>query len=165
LKIKFDEKVRLKDSLEEQLRELDESNKDLRGKLVKSPDRLHDEIREIEQKNRDRAQIIQDCESSTNKMEQQMQILSTEADRHLECFKDEFKSVKADITTWENAQRSRNQYLMSLDREKSTKAKLESRENELARRFENDLSDLKSKLQRCQNTIDHFHSLTTKHNE
>jgi chromosome segregation ATPase len=165
LKLQLEEKLELRANVEDQLRELDENNHDLRGKLVRSPDRLHEEIKEIEQKNFDRAQLIQDCESSISKMEQQMQILSTEADRHLECFKEEFKTVKADIAAWENAQRMQTQLLMSLDRQRSEKNKLESTEAALARRHENDLSDLNSQLQLCQNKIEHFRALTQKHNE
>lgn len=165
LKAKLDGKEQLRANLEEQLRELEENNYDLRGKLVQSPDRLHAEINDIEKKNSDRAQLIQDCEYSINKMEQQMQILSTEADRHLDCFKKEFDAVKKDIIYYDQAKNSRNELLMALDREKESQVKLEGKKAELARRFENDLSDLNSRLQRCQNKIEHIRGLISKNNE
>jgi len=165
LKGQLDAKNQFKARLEEQLRELDENNQDLRGKLVKSPERLHDEIREMEKKNHDRAQTIQDCESSINQMRQQTDILSTEANRHLDLFKAEFEAIKHDVGVWENSQRVRTQLLMQYDREKSEMVKLEGEEKELARRLENDLGDLSSRLQRCQNKIEHLRSLSTQHNE
>lgn len=165
MKAKFDDNEKIKASLEEQIRELEENNFDLKGKLVKSPDRLHEEIREIEQKNADRARVIQDSETSISKMEDQIRILSIEADRHLECFSGEFNTVKNDIGTFENAQRSRNKFLMAIDREKSKKEKLESMKAETTRRFENDLKDMQSHLQRCKKKFEHFQTLTNKHNE
>lgn len=165
LKSNLDEKMRLKASIEDQIRELVDSNDDLRGKLVRSPERLHAEIHDIEQKNADRAQYIHDCDASISQMKQQMQILSTEADRHLSCFKEEFERVRSDIHTWETAQHDKNTHLMAIDREKAEKVKLEGKSAELARRLENDLSDLESQLQRCQDKIVHLRSLTAQHNE
>jgi prefoldin subunit 5 len=157
--------MRLKASIEDQIRELEENNEDLRGKLVKSPERLHAEIQDIEQKNADRAQHIQDCETTINQMSQQIHILTNEADRHLGCFKGEFDMIRNDIRTWDKAQRDRNSCLMAIDREKATRAKFESKETSLDQCLENDISDLKSQLQRCRNNINHFHGLTAQHNE
>lgn len=144
---------------------MENSNKDLRGKMVKSPGRLDDEIKKLMLKNSETTDAIQKTEASINQMNQQISILKTDADPRLNCFKNELIAVQNDDTSALASMKNKhNEHLTLIDREKSAATKLKEDEKKLSGDHEDAIENIESELKRCQNNIEHLKALTEKNN-
>ena len=97
------------------MRELEESNNELRSKLVQSPERLNTEIASLEQQNDERAESILKYENMIDSINQQLRVLNTHADEELRFCKEQFDMIHIESEKVDAAQREHDRLLMQVD--------------------------------------------------